>query len=97
MVYRLLQESLNNCAKHARADLVEIRSRIDDQGYHLVVRDDGVGFDPEDSGRETNAGFGLSAMAERVEMLGGRMSIETRPGQGVRLGFVLPLTEPGRS
>ena len=85
--YRFLQEALANVAKHAEATQVRVQlSHIDDT-VSLTVEDDGQGFVP---GRRTTGvgqskGIGLLGMEERFELLGGRLQVDSRPGQGTRL------------
>jgi signal transduction histidine kinase len=100
-LYRLIQGALANVYKHASAKNVEVtlRSR---KGSVLVmvIEDDGVGFDPK--ARFEPGTFGLTAMRERAEVLGGRLRIESRqagtsPRQGTRIEVDLPLPEgPGQ-
>ncbi|WP_342667492.1 sensor histidine kinase [Deinococcus pimensis] len=82
-VFRILQESLNNVAKHARAHEVHVCLHGAER-VTLEVRDDGQGFDPDlVSGRVSSAGgLGLAQMRERVESLGGRYEVLSRPGEG---------------
>jgi signal transduction histidine kinase len=70
-VYRLVQESLTNIAKHARANQVRVSICEADDQLQLEVQDDGAGFDNEAVGH----GFGLAGMRERVSLAGGSMSI----------------------
>jgi signal transduction histidine kinase len=88
VVYRLVQEALNNVAKHAAAGRVELqlRGRGDDR-LDLLVLDDGQGFDPTGE----HGGFGLTGMRERIELAGGELRIESRPGGGTRVMASLPL------
>src|SRR5688500_17771280 len=81
-IYRVCQEALNNVAKHARASLVEIDLKQEGPSIELSIRDDGQGFDPE----QTACGhYGLSMMRERAEGVGARLSITSRPGHGTGL------------
>ncbi len=89
-VYRVVQEALHNCTRHAHATQVRVVVRRDRQGLSVTVQDDGVGFDPH---REK--GMGLLGMEERVEQLGGRFSIDSSPGQGAVLSILLPLPDAG--
>ncbi|HEU0315728.1 MAG TPA: sensor histidine kinase, partial [Solirubrobacteraceae bacterium] len=75
-VYRLVQESLTNVAKHAGATSVEIRLRRGGGAVELEVQDDGRGFDPA----APNEGFGLMGMRERVALAGGRLDLDSGPG-----------------
>jgi len=86
-LFRIVQEALTNCAKHARAKNVTIG--LSTGGSHLVslmIADDGTGFDFE---RQSTAGLGLLTMRERAEFLGGRFSLETKPGQGTRIRVIV--------
>lgn len=90
-LFRILQESLNNVAKHARASNVWVRLEGGEYAT-LTVRDDGVGFDPQAvSGRVSSAGgLGLGQMRERMESHGGRYRVESAPGQGTLVTAQLP-------
>lgn len=92
MVFRLLQESLNNVAKHARAREVQVSLRGDARLTTLRVQDDGAGFDPEAvSGRVSSAGgLGLMQMRERVESRGGQYRVLSAPGHGTVIEAELP-------
>lgn len=88
-VYRLLQESLANFRKHARAAEVRVRAWRAESQVHIEVSDTGAGFDPRqvvDSGR-----LGIAFMQERVRLLGGLFELDSAPGQGTRIHAVLPL------
>jgi signal transduction histidine kinase/CHASE1-domain containing sensor protein len=86
-LYRVLQEALTNVAKHARATRVLVALRGDAPVATLSVEDDGQGFDASvlRSMRSRFHRLGLLAARERLELLGGRMEIVSRPGQGTRL------------
>jgi signal transduction histidine kinase len=88
VVYRLAQEALTNIAKHATASRAELRICVEEDGLDVLVADDGRGFDPT---REYS-GFGLTGMRERVELAGGKLQIESKPGAGTRVMASLPLT-----
>ena len=87
-VYRIVQEALTNIAKHARAEQVSIE--VVETGGHvrIEVRDDGEGFDPSGGTR----GFGLIGMRERVDLVGGTLTIDSAKGAGttVRAKFPAP-------
>jgi len=94
-LYRILQEGLANCAKHARASHIGVELMYDDHGIRLSITDDGQGFDKNASlGIQDNAGIGLIDMQERLEYLGGRLDIHTWPGAGVRLAATIPWESP---
>lgn len=81
-IYRVCQEALNNVAKHAAASLVEINLKHEGSAVTLSIRDDGQGFDPEQT---TSGHYGLSMMHERAEGVGAQLSIMSQPGQGTEL------------
>jgi NarL family two-component system sensor histidine kinase LiaS len=81
-LFRLAQEALANVAKHAEAGQVEIALASREGAITLTIADDGHGFDPADvKGR----GLGLRSMRERIEALGGELSVESGPDAGTRL------------
>lgn len=87
-LYRLVQECLTNITRHANARTVGITLRLD-AATHLMtvtVRDDGQGMDPS----RARLGLGLVGLRERVEMLGGRLRIESRPGGGTIIEAAMP-------
>jgi signal transduction histidine kinase len=88
-LYRIVQESLTNVVKHARAGRVSIVIRRKENAVSVVLEDDGVGFDPT-TARED--GLGLVGMRERLALLGGRLDIESRPGAGTTFVAEVPLT-----
>ncbi len=89
-LFRILQESLTNIARYARAKRVEVAIRREPDQIRLTVRDDGVGFDASaTAGAKT---FGILGMRERALMLGGSAQIDSRPGAGTSLCVVLPIT-----
>ncbi len=91
-LYRVLQEALTNVVKHAHAHTVTARLASDAEAITLTIQDDGQGFEastlqaPDAQGR----GIGLLGMAERMEILGGSLHIDTAPGRGVTLIATLP-------
>lgn len=93
---RVIQESLANVRKHAKATKVGVRVRRHSGGFEAVVEDDGVGFDPESVARAELPRFGLTIMRERAESAGGHLRIESRQGAGTRVFFELPKMEEER-
>ena len=82
-VFRIVQEALTNCAKHAQAKNVTIALGTADAHHaSLVIADDGVGFD---LAHHSTSGLGLLTMRERAEFHGGRFSLDTTPGHGTRV------------
>jgi signal transduction histidine kinase len=94
-VYRIIQESLTNIAKYARASSVHIDIALTPAGstrqLRVEVQDNGAGFDPG----EIVGGFGLVGMRERVEARQGIFTLTTSPGNGTRIKVDLPLGEAG--
>ena len=86
-LFRIIQEGLTNCAKHANARSVTIRLSTDDDLVSVTLDDDGAGFDPERQGRP---GLGLLTMRERAEFAAGSFSLESKPGQGTRIKVLVP-------
>ena len=81
-VYRVVQEALNNVAKHAGAAHAEVQLRLGDVGLHLVVRDDGSGFDAE---QVAPGHMGLRSMQERASELGALLTVESEAGHGTQV------------
>lgn len=90
-LYRVLQESLTNIAKHARASRVVIRLKRQDDHIVGSVEDDGQGFDLAALRLEADPlrGLGLTAMEERLRILGGAFQVHSQPGAGTRISFSL--------
>ena len=89
IVFRILQESLTNVARHARADRVDIGIKIVDGVLQLEVRDNGRGFNPAVVRHKKT--FGLMGIRERVLIYGGRAKIHSQLGKGVTVRVTLPL------
>jgi signal transduction histidine kinase len=87
-LYRIAQEALTNVVKHARARSVSIVLGEKPDAATLVVEDDGGGFDPA---RPRDGGLGLLGMRERMELVGGRLTVESRPGAGTTLVAEVPI------
>jgi len=88
-LFRVAQEALRNVERHARAKNVEVSVKGQDGGVALAVRDNGAGFDPSRTGER--ASLGLASMRERVRLLGGRLHIQSGPGNGTSLSAWVPL------
>jgi signal transduction histidine kinase len=90
-LYRVAQEALTNVQRHARASRVWVCLQEDGDRVRLTVEDDGIGIPPDADGR----GFGLRGMRERLERLGGELSVGERPGGGTALEAGLPRNRAG--
>ncbi|MFN9471495.1 CHASE3 domain-containing protein [Acidovorax sp.] len=87
-VYRLVQESLTNIGKYAKAQKVLVSVHSHPRHVAVQVRDDGQGFDPASVSPSSH---GLAGMRHRVEAAGGRLTITSRPGNGALVSAILPL------
>jgi two-component system, NarL family, sensor histidine kinase DevS len=85
-IYRVIQEALNNVAKHAAAGRVTLTVHEADEKVEIVVIDDGCGFSPGTNPHR----FGLVGMRERVALAGGELCVESSPGHGAAVTAVLP-------
>ncbi len=94
---RAAQEALSNARKHAAARNVAVTLSYMDHAVALDVHDDGAGFDEDRISADGNSGFGLRAMRERVEELGGGLIVESEPGEGATLVVELPTEIPAES
>jgi signal transduction histidine kinase len=92
-LYRVAQEALRNVAKHAKASRVVVRLAQGDGAVQMSIFDAGVGFIPP-KGKELQ-GLGVVSMQERVRLVGGRMSIRSRPNRGTYLFIRVPLSHDG--
>jgi signal transduction histidine kinase len=86
-IYRVVQEALTNCARHAGAEHISIDLRAGKRSLLLAVQDDGRGLAKKPNG----GGLGLRSMEERVRELGGSFSIHSRPGRGTSVNASIPL------
>jgi signal transduction histidine kinase len=82
--YFVVAEALTNVVKHSQAGSAEVRAWIDDSMLHVDVRDDGVGG-------ARAAGTGLLGLNDRIAALGGRLRVDSPPGEGTRIAATLPL------
>jgi two-component system sensor histidine kinase UhpB len=90
--YRIIQEALNNIAKHSEADRIEICFEQRDSMIIASIADNGKGFDLEKvlHPESPERGFGIIGMQERVSLLGGRIDIQSRPGFGTHMNIEIP-------
>ena len=93
--FRVAQEALTNIAKYARAKMIDLTLRRQDEEVTLIIQDDGVGFDVLSARRRAQGGesIGLLGMEERVRLAGGSLVISSAPGEGTRLELCFLLTE----
>lgn len=93
-LYRIAQEALNNALKHAHAQTVEVQVAATDAHLHLIIADDGQGFDPQ---AERGGGMGLVSMRERAAGLGATLEIASTPGTGTQVRLELGRAQQGSS
>lgn len=99
LIYRIFQEALTNIQKHAQAEKVTIQIERQQKMVDIQIDDDGKGFVKGQHGERPafKTGLGLTAMEERVRMLGGTMKVYSIIGIGTRLAFTIPIAERERS
>lgn len=91
-IFRILQESLNNVVKHARADRVEILFTQHETSLSMLIKDNGIGFD---QAAHKEHAFGLLGIKERALMVGGKARISSAPGKGTRVSVTIPSSTQG--
>jgi len=91
-LFRILQESLTNAAKHAEAKSVQVKLTFDDDAVLMAVRDDGKGFDPSTTPK---GHYGLLNMRERAGKIMGRVDVESAPGKGTLVALAIPYSNLG--
>lgn len=93
LLFQSVQELLINAAKHAQPSWVRVSARREGNEIQLEVEDDGVGFDPSQTGSSGQRpyGFGLFSIRERLGPLGGKMEVHSSPGHGTRVLLFAPL------
>jgi signal transduction histidine kinase/ligand-binding sensor domain-containing protein len=98
-IYRIIQEGISNIVRHSHASQCAVEVMRTQSHCRIMIEDDGCGFTPGPALPASTAGggFGLPNMQERVRLLGGQLKIESAPGQGTTLRFLIPLDqEPPR-
>ena len=92
-LYRIAQECLQNVVKHAAVTVARLRFAVEDDTASLEIVDDGIGFDTFEHplGGDEMGGYGLLSMAERAELVCGRLNIRSRPGSGTAVTATIPL------
>ena len=91
LVYRIVQEALTNVWRHSGASRVQVDITFNDRKTTVEISDDGKGFEMEEDMRFVQAGkIGLAGMQERADLLGGRLTIHSRPGRGTKVGLQVP-------
>ncbi|MBL7765316.1 MAG: sensor histidine kinase [Chitinophagaceae bacterium] len=91
VVYRIIQESVNNVIKHSKANTLDISVIRDHEGLQVSIEDNGLGFNKADM--SNSEGIGMKNIKARVEFLKGTLDIDSRPGKGTLIAFFIPLTK----
>jgi signal transduction histidine kinase len=96
-IFRIIQESLNNIIKHAQATHVNIHLHFEEKNVRISVFDNGVGFDRDQvQQKHTNRpSLGLAGMEERALLLGGTVTVQSRPGYGTQVESLIPYHRSG--
>ncbi|EKN63774.1 PAS/PAC sensor signal transduction histidine kinase [Neobacillus bataviensis LMG 21833] len=89
-IYRIVQELLNNAAKHSKASILSFQIRNQDEKLKIAYSDDGVGFNLEKLFPTFN-NMGLSSMRQRVQSLNGQIEFSSQPGQGLKVMIAFPI------
>ncbi|MDA8296432.1 MAG: ATP-binding protein [Actinomycetota bacterium] len=92
--FRIVQESVRNCLKHARASAVRVEVAYAPEALRLSIVDDGRGFEPAAIDELRTDHFGLLGMSERARVLGGELSVHSTPGCGTHVEVTVPLAGP---
>jgi signal transduction histidine kinase len=90
LLYRAAQEALINSRKHARAQTLRVLIGARDRGFFIRIQDDGIGFEPRQALKVRPGHFGLPALRERLEHVGGSLRIDSEPGDGATLEMWAP-------
>ena len=90
-VFRVMQEALRNIGRHAGASQVHVSVRQEHGRIHFSIKDDGKGFDPRR--QRTTPSLGLASMRQRIELLGGKLRIESSPDRGTAIFAWVPVEE----
>jgi two-component system sensor histidine kinase DegS len=93
LLFRIVQEALRNVAKHAEATRAEVEIKFEEDRVTVTISDDGKGFEPPENleALPSTGKLGLAGMQERVQLLGGRLKLESKPGEGTKIFVEAPV------
>ncbi|HIP88069.1 MAG TPA: GAF domain-containing protein [Anaerolineales bacterium] len=93
VIFYIIEEAISNARKHAQAENVWVRLRVEDNTFIAEVEDDGRGFDLDTvlADYTSRGSLGMTNMFERAELVGGQLDIQTAPGRGTRVILTVPL------
>jgi signal transduction histidine kinase len=87
MLFRIIQEQVNNIVRHAQADSIQIKLQLDAEYIILTITDDGKGFDPANYVK----GLGFKNITNRADLFNGKVEIESASGKGCTISVTIPL------
>ncbi len=93
-IFRVIRELCNNILKHAQAENLKVTMKYKNKLLKININDDGVGFDVDEvlhCNKSENYGFGISMVQERVYLLGGKIEINSKPGEGTDVMMDIPI------
>jgi two-component system NarL family sensor kinase len=95
ILFRIVQEALNNIMRHAKAKTIEVKLCYDPKFFSLTVHDDGMGFDISNlnQNRNNSRGLGIKNMSDRAQIIGAEIKIISEPGQGTTIDIKLPVSQ----
>lgn len=89
IILRLLQEIINNIIKHAQATEIQIDAHLKTGTLSLIVQENGVGFNPDEI-KAKKSGMGLNSIYKRIEMINGKLILNSAPGEGTSISIEVP-------
>lgn len=89
IILRLLQEIINNIIKHAQATEIQIDAHLKTGTLSLIVQENGVGFNPDEI-KAKKSGMGLNSIYKRIEMINGKLILNSAPGEGTSISIEIP-------
>jgi len=93
-LFRIVQEALNNVIRHSKATQVRVNFNLDAEEVRVTIQDNGVGFEVSEPDDLLRSGkLGLAGMSERAQLLGGRVTITSKPGEGTVISAILPIVD----
>ena len=93
-IFRICQEALQNIEKHAKAGYMRIKLDYQNEWLYVIIEDNGIGFSEKDVLAQKTDSFGLLSMRERVELIGGTMTIRSDLGMGTKIIIQAPIEYP---
>jgi two-component system, NarL family, sensor histidine kinase DegS len=92
-IFRLCQEALQNVEKHAKATIIRLRLDFQKEWLYATIEDNGIGFDEKEVLKRNSESYGLLSMRERIELIGGNITIQSEQGIGTKIFVQVPIKE----